>query len=60
MTRAELSMLLEGIDLKAGKYRRYFADKLGIHGRAKEASKERVSAGRGVLACTFGRTGSGH
>ena len=56
MPRAELSMLLEGIDLKAVKYRRYFADELGINGRAKKANSERVSAGRGILACAFGRT----
>jgi len=56
MTRAELSMLLEGIDLKAGKYRRYFADELGIHGRATRGIKERVSRGREVLACAIGST----
>ena len=56
MTRAELSMLLEGIDLKAGKYRRYFADELGIHGHATRGIKERVSAGPRVLDCAFGAT----
>jgi len=44
LTRAELSMLLEGIELKAGKYRRYFAYDLGIHGRAKGAVKEQSRA----------------
>lgn len=36
ISRAELSMLLEGIDLKAGKIRRHFAD--GVHIRARGGS----------------------
>jgi transposase len=60
MTRAELSMLLEGIDLKAGKYRRYFADDLGIDGRATRGIKERVSTGPKVLDRAFGRTRSSY
>lgn len=35
--RAELSMLLEGIDLKAGKRRAHFADGFRIDGRGKGA-----------------------
>jgi len=35
MTRAELSMLLEGIDLKAGRMRPHFAAGLRIKGRAE-------------------------
>lgn len=35
--RAELSMLLEGIDLKAGKRRAHFADGLRIDGRGERA-----------------------
>ena len=36
VSRAELSMLLEGIDLKAGKIRRHFAE--GVHIRARGGS----------------------
>lgn len=37
LDRAELSMLLEGIDLKAGKRRAHFADGLRIDGRGEGA-----------------------
>jgi transposase len=33
VSRAELSMLLEGIDLEAGKIRRHFADGIHVEGR---------------------------
>jgi len=36
LTRADLSMLLEGIDLKAGKYRPHFADGVRISVRGSE------------------------
>ena len=36
MTRADLSMLLEGIDLKAGKLRPHFADGIRINNREDE------------------------
>jgi transposase len=51
MTRAELSMLLEGIDLKAGKMRPHFADGIRIkrrdeeRGEARSAARRRRSAG---------------
>jgi transposase len=45
MTRAELSMLLEGIDLKAGKFRPHFADGIRITGRGNER-REGSSAAR--------------
>ena len=45
MSRAELSMLLEGIDLKAGKMRAHFADGMGIDGR-REGQEEGGSAAR--------------
>ena len=44
MTRAELSMLLEGIDLKAGKIRPHFADDIRIHGGHEERSKAGAAA----------------
>ncbi len=44
MSRAELSMLLEGIDLKAGRIRPHFADELGIHGRGEEQQEGTVTA----------------
>ncbi len=49
MTRAELSMLLEGIDLKAGKIRPHFADGIRINERGKDR-KEASSAARHRLA----------
>ncbi len=36
--RAELLMLLEGIDLKEGKRRQHFADGIRIHGRRDEGT----------------------
>ncbi len=39
MTRADLSMLLEGIDLKAGKIRPHFTDEIRIHGRDEPSTK---------------------
>ncbi len=44
MTRAELSMLLEGIDLKAGRMRPHFADGIHINERGDEPRQERASA----------------
>jgi transposase len=44
MTRAELSMLLEGIDLKAGRMRPHFEAGLRIKGRA-EGKETRALAG---------------
>ncbi len=44
MTRAELSMLLEGIDLKAGRLRPHFANELRIQGRADEGEKTTAAA----------------
>ncbi len=35
VSRAELSMLLEGIDLKAGKIRRHFAEGVRVQGRGR-------------------------
>ncbi len=46
MSRAELSMLLEGIDLKAGRIRPHFADSLGINGRSEEQQEEATTARR--------------
>lgn len=46
VSRAELLMLLEGIDLKRGKIRRHFADGLCIAGRGERASgDDRKTAG---------------
>lgn len=39
MSRAELSMLLEGIDLKAGRIRQHFADEICIHGRGDKRER---------------------
>ncbi len=44
MTRAELSMLLEGIDLKAGRMRPHFTDGIRINGRGDEQRQEEASA----------------
>ena len=41
MTRAELSMLVEGIDLKAGKIRPHFTDVLRINDRASQSDGPR-------------------
>lgn len=43
MTRAELSMLVEGIDLKAGKIRPHFTDGIHINGRASQSDGSRES-----------------
>jgi transposase len=48
MTRADLSMLLEGIDLKAGKIRPHFADGILINGRGEERQEARSAARRRV------------
>ncbi|MBC8451136.1 MAG: IS66 family insertion sequence element accessory protein TnpB [Planctomycetes bacterium] len=45
LSRADLSMLLEGIDLKAGKIRPHFADVISIDGRGEE-QEARGSAAR--------------
>ncbi len=45
MSRADLSMLLEGIDLKAGKQRPHFAEQFRIRRREDEGRKT-VSAAR--------------
>ena len=39
ISRAELSMLLEGIDLEAGKIRRHFTDGVHIEGRRKRGAE---------------------
>ncbi len=44
ISRAELSMLLEGIDLEKGKRRKHFADGIRIHGRDQEAKEQRTAA----------------
>lgn len=44
MSRADLSMLLEGIDLKAGKIRAHFADESVIDGRREEQETGSASA----------------
>jgi len=44
MTRAELSMLLEGIDLKAGKIRPHFTDSLRIERRDAKGQESRPTA----------------
>lgn len=44
MSRAELSMLIEGIDLKAGRMRPHFADGIGINGRSDESKQGRATA----------------
>lgn len=44
LSRAELSMLLDGIALEKGKKRRHFADVYRIHGRASE--RQELEAGR--------------
>lgn len=46
MSRAELSMLLEGIDLKAGRIRPHFADEVCINGRGEEQQREGSAARR--------------
>ena len=45
LSRAELSMLLDGIALGEGRKRRHFADSLRIDGRARESDE---STGRGA------------
>jgi transposase len=46
VSRAELLMLLEGIDLKKGKIRRHFADAVCIAGRGEQAGgDDRRAAG---------------
>ena len=45
MTRADLSMLLEGIDLKAGRLRPHFATEFRIKGR-EEKRRQTVTATR--------------
>lgn len=44
LSRAELSMLLEGIDLERGKIRRHFAEGIRIQGRAGASASERDRA----------------
>lgn len=44
LTRAELSMLLEGIDLKAGKFRPHFADEIRITMRGDERQEQGTAA----------------
>ena len=44
MTRAELSMLLEGIDLKAGKFRSHFEDEIRITGRGDKRQEAGTAA----------------
>lgn len=44
LTRAELSMLLEGIDLKAGKFRPHFADEIRITMRGDEKQEGETTA----------------
>ena len=51
MSRADLSMLLEGIDLKAGKIRPHFADRIRINERGEERQEARPASRRRVLAC---------
>ena len=51
MSRADLSMLLEGIDLKAGKIRPHFADGIRINERGEERQEARPASRRRVLAC---------
>lgn len=46
MTRAELSMLLEGIDLKAGRMRPHFETELRIGGRAEREDKHALAGER--------------
>jgi len=48
MTRADLPMLLEGIDLKAGKIRPHFADGIRINERGEERQEARSAARRRV------------
>ena len=44
LSRAELSMLLEGIDLKAGRIRHHFADRIRIDGRDEEGREQESTA----------------
>jgi transposase len=44
MTRAELSMLLEGIDLKAGRFRPHFTDEIRITRRGDKRQEEGTAA----------------
>lgn len=47
ITRGELSMLLDGIDVEKSKRRRHFADEVLIKGRAKRGDGEDSSKHRG-------------
>jgi len=51
MTRAELSMLLEGIDLKAGKIRPHFAEGICINGRGEDRREGSPAARCRRVAC---------
>ena len=44
--RAELLMLLEGIDLEKGKRRKHFADGIRIHERSEKEKEQRTAARR--------------
>lgn len=44
LSRADLSMLLEGIDLEAGKRRPHFAGELSIDGRGEEQESKGLAA----------------
>jgi len=44
MTRADLSMLLEGIDLKAGRMRAHFTDVISVNGRDEGKGEARSAA----------------
>ena len=51
MTRADLSMFLEGIDLKAGKFRPPFSAGIRMKERESEGQKRRATDGhRGAFA----------
>ena len=51
MTRADLSMLLEGIDLNAGKIRPHFADGIGINERGEDRKEASSAARRRLATC---------
>ncbi len=44
MTRADLSMLLEGIDLKAGRFRPHFAEGIRINTRGDQGQEQSSAA----------------
>ena len=46
ISRAELSMLLEGIDLKAGKIRPHFTDDIRTNGRDEQRTRAGLAARR--------------